>query len=264
MDLRLSVNYETELTLPFGMPLIFTISVSNPEAREAAELLIRHPDLFEQAPEKLAAYEIKKAGYSLGSDLNPWYEKLELLSFREEETKAELLTTDRLPPVPWDKIQLHGDTTAFLYLGKDPFFGPEDIQHTYMAVYLFVDEQGLVDTIRSNTIKVRFVTPGVRQPEDHDNDQLFFAAKYWLRKGECEKARPLAERYLDNNGEAYAAFSLDGQIRECLGDDEGALRSYHEAYQKFDQEKYYEFPVFLLKKIHELQEKMIREHSGKQ
>jgi len=98
------------------------------------------------------------------------------------------------------------------------------------------------------------ITPGGN--EIYDQLDVGNVLSYDPGLQECEKAKLFSKKFLELDNDPLAALMVDGEVLECEEKLDDALSSYHKALDIYEQNEGYEAPVFLIQKIHELQEKL--------
>jgi hypothetical protein len=263
LELSLLVNNERSLALQKGMPLIFSLTVSNPDAEKMAQFKNSQPIEVDSVDEsKLEQIDLRMKGQVLGNAQNPWYESISIeridsVQSNGKEPIFQLHSENPAPQVVVDAYQ-----RAYIDFGMDP----ETLDHTdlnvlkYRAKMSYTDKNGNDQWIESNTVRVSFHDPILKDPEAFTDKQLYFCIHYWLLRKNCEKAESLLSTYRERGPDEITKLSLDAEVNECLGNDMEALKSYQRALEKFEELNSYELPVRLIKKVHELQEKLILEN----
>lgn len=186
----------------------------------------------------------------------PWYEKL---FFSVEDDQNISLFPHVLHPLPPERLEVRFNEPQFVDLGIDPeetrLWSPGTI-----TVRAGLPLSAGSDTLWSDALHIAVGESVFERQDDYDNDGLYDLATYWLRRGDCRRAESAGKPLYDVAPENYAYVLLMANIRECAGDIHEALALYQRALQMSKNQPVQPScpPVYLVQKIRELQDKILK------
>lgn len=255
LEIHLSVNGKTSISLQRGFPWQIMVSATNPAAHQAAmaKILLEGGPVADR-PGNTRSLDSLMNGIILGSREIPWYQMIGIKMTKGGRTVA--LSLNVLNPLPDKTIRLDDENSALVYLGADPEttagFGTGE--YILSAYFRHLGKSTPNDTIWSEEVVVALKDPPVVDFSALDTEQLIFVARYWVKRGDCKKAENLVNSLSPSSTGSIEI--LKAEIFECLGEDEKALKQYQDALDRFNSSPTYEPPEYLWDKIHDIQEKL--------
>jgi hypothetical protein len=255
LEIHLSLNGKTSISLQRGFPWQIMVTVTNPAAHQAAlaKSLLERETVTERTG-KTRSLDSLINGIILGSSQIPWYQMVGIKLTKTGRTDALPLTV--LNPLPDKTVRLDDENTALVFFGADPEttagFGVGD--YKLRAFFLHRGKTITNDTVWSEEVAVSLKDPPVVDFSTLDTEQISFVARYWVKRGDCKKAENLVNALSASSTGSIEI--LKAEILECLGDDEKALELYQNALDRFNGSPSYEPPEYLWDKIHDIQEKL--------
>ncbi|HRZ42213.1 MAG TPA: hypothetical protein P5228_05875 [Bacteroidales bacterium] len=238
-----------------GMPVILHFSIARQLGFSYEEAVWDLPDSVLRDPVFIRKLDSVFAPVQLSKPGDPWYSGF-VFQLRQGAQGLSRSDLHLLKPLPSDTHQLDPQTPLHLWLGIDPGT-TRALDPGKTALRIGIPVAGTGDTIWSNDLRLDITTEKIKSEKKCTAEQQRKVARYWLLRGECTKAAPLAGKLYGADSTYIGNTMLMAMVAECGEKTETALHYYYKAYEQYmrQPEKGYEPPDLLMMKIGELQEK---------
>jgi len=246
-------------TICKGDPIILTVSLSNPDAREdenhnrmidtqIAELeekLSRKEvgeDEYKAEAERLKAQKIEIKTYTLGSQAEPWTKTIKFYVLEAREWRPLAWGLELLYSSPKElAVTLTGDVVAYAQYG----LGPDKVKEIPEGTYQI---KTVISTAESNIVIIGVTKKVDKKPSE---EKLSRIAEYFIKMGAYEEVIKISNRMLEANPHSIQGNILMGEYYETRKEYDKALEALLKARKEFVAQNpdVYEPPRYIDAKI---------------
>jgi hypothetical protein len=261
LQIHFSVNYVTSPEVVRGMPLILQISPYSTLGLSKADLLSDVPDSLLLDSVFMAIIDSVYAPIVLSATGTFWHTSAVIKAEPFGQKRNFKLTTHVLNPSPKDTNQYKPDEPLHLYLGIDP----DDTKEWNNGTIKLTAGLPMIhrhDTLWSAPVLLKVSNQVLKKGSAGSHSQLLEIGRYWIRRGDCDKANTIATQLYKQDSTQFTHLMLLAQAKECLGRDEEALRLMKKGMSLYTPpvRGHSEEPIMLWMKIDALQQKMNRKN----
>jgi len=240
------------ISLEQGFPLILNLTLYSTQEFGPERYIDGLPDTLRNDPVSLHTIDsLYGRGFSQRYP-GPWYEQVLFVQSFQDKIPGENIRPFPLNPLPPGELRVGLNESAFADFGVDPqnTAAWRSGWHTIKAGLLFRD-----DTLWSKNLHIEVVHP---ETSSDDKRRLKAMAHYLMRRGQCDSAAVYGRALLNAEPQNTSNIVLMAEIDECTGNLESALNLYRRALEAVEQEPVQPScpPVYLVRKINELQDKL--------
>lgn len=253
---RLTSESQESVQVIRGMPAILHFSIARQLGFSYAEATWDLPDSVLQDPVFIRKLDSVFAPVQLTKPGTTWFSAY-ILQLRQGEKGLRQTDLHTLKPLPPDTHLLEPETPLHLFLGIDPSTS-KAWKPGKFSMRIGIPLAGTTDTIWSNYLRLDISTEKIKSEKSYTAEQQRKVTRYWLMRGECLKAAPLAGKLYGADSTYIGNTMLMAMVAECGDKTETALHYYYKAYEQYLRQpaKGDEPPDLLMMKIGELQEKL--------
>jgi hypothetical protein len=252
---RLTSESNEEIVVVRGMPVILHFRIYNNLGFSFEEAIWSIPDSLLQDPEVMLRLDSVFAPILISKPGIPWYNNY-LIRFRFGEMMMTINDLHIIRPLPLDTCMLDYQDPLHLFLGIDPST-TKSWKAGDLSFRIGIPLINSSDTLWSNSMVLKISKQIIKSQKKYTSEQQYQIAQYWLLRGDCKSAAPLAEKLYATDTTSMGNTILMARVAECGDKTETALHYYYKAYEQYMRQpgKGYEPPDLLMMKIGELQEK---------
>ncbi|MCC6753896.1 MAG: hypothetical protein IT266_07945 [Saprospiraceae bacterium] len=252
LKLDLKSFSSADIRLEQGFPLIVNLTLYSTQEFGPERYVEGLPDSLRNDPSALRAIDsLYGRGFSQ-SYPGPWYEQVLFVQLIQERAPGKAIRLFPLNPLPPGELLVGLNKPAFADFGADPqnTVGWVPGRHTLKAGVLFRE-----DTLWSKNLHIEVVRP---ETSSDDKRRLQAMAHYLMRRGQCDSAAVYGRALLDAEPQNTSNIVLMAEIDECTGDLKSSLTLYRRALEAVEKDPVQPScpPVYLVRKINELQDKL--------
>lgn len=253
---RLTSESQENIQVIRGMPAILHFSIARQLGYSYEEVIWNLPDSVLQNPVFIRKLDSLFAPVQLTKHGTPWF-SVYIMQLHQGEKGLRQTELHLMKPLPSDTHLLEAETPLHLFLGIDPST-TKAWKPGKFSMRIGIPLEGTTDTIWSNYLRLDISAEKIKSEKKYSADQQRKVTRYWLMRGECLKAAPMAGKLYGADSTYIGNTMLMAMVAECGDKTETALHYYYKAYEQYmrQPDKGYEPPDLLMMKIGELQEKL--------
>ncbi len=271
---QLNVNDDIVTTVYNGDVLMFTATITYPDAVENRYYNESIDEKISELKERYEAGDISEEEYKnevdklekekmdikkikIGVKGKPWVENIQFLIKNGEDWQPlnwEIVVLNYSPD--GEVIELTGDELLYAELAIDPEYIVKEIPEGEYVV------KARISDIESNMVGIKIIHS---ESKENVEDRLGKTARYYILRGNLDKARSLIDGILSVNPSSIMGLILLAQLFESMEEYDKALEALEKARKEFIAQNpdFWEPPRYIDTKITRLLIKKTMKEGGK-